>query len=78
VQKWEYCRLHNTGGPGALTVYRGDGAQQFSVKADKTQGDRSDADAARRLIATLGLDGWELVGFEDAYGRNWVFKRPVS
>ncbi len=78
MQKWEYCRIHNSGGPEALIIYRGDRVQRFPVKADKTQGDRSDIDAVQRLIATLGLDGWELVGFEDLYTRNWVFKRPLQ
>jgi hypothetical protein len=80
MQKWEYCSLKDTGDGNVLTIYRADKAQHYPIKRDKVQGDISHQDAFDRLIATLGSDGWELIGFTSFAGHtsNWVFKRPIT
>jgi len=81
MNKWEYCTLFiPVTSTSVLTIYKSDGAQKFSVKRDATIRGDTDSHAVERLVADLGLDGWELISLFTNAGATvqWAFKRPVS
>ena len=69
--QWEHCSYFN----GTLTFFRVTGTITVPVKRDKDRGDHSDTDAYNRIIAQLGLDGWQYVGMNGL--ASW-FKRRIS
>lgn len=76
VQKWEYCRL-NGFGKYSVTVMRPQNTVNIEVKRDKSKGDQSDEDAYHRVIAELGSQGWEAIGYLGQTG-TILFKRPLA
>ena len=78
MQKWEYCFVD----PKVLSALSVNGQKIYSIKMDKTKGDRSDYGAKLRLIAQLGQDGWELVSIQRNVVRtgenDYWFKRLVD
>jgi hypothetical protein len=73
MQQWEYCAVSTAGDPPFLIFYEPTGPRELQVKRDLTKGDASHYDAAARIIAELGLQGWELFNLTEG---TWVFKRP--
>ncbi len=84
MRRWEYCHVLLEFGQRDFSFVRYDvaGAARTRVRKDEASGDEETADAAYRLIAQLGLDGWEMVSGSDALQMNlarlYVFKRPLS
>jgi len=82
MQRWEYAELgyNVTSGHHYLIIFRPDNSEVLEIKRDKTQGDITDADARRRMIANLGLEGWELVNAipSDPSHETLYFKRPLG
>ena len=82
MQKWEYAVYSLTvtqglmGGVSAKVVFlKRPKHEVVEIKADKSQGDRNINDAWPRMLAQMGLDGWELVA---AQGEHLLyFKRPL-
>lgn len=81
MQQWEYCAIHGMQVPvtgGAGPVVRNGSVWKFSVHGvdvRKINGDQSTETA--KLIASLGHDGWEMVGCGSlAAGSVIYFKRP--
>jgi hypothetical protein len=74
VQEWEYCQvnLHTEG--AYVKYFEAAGVRSVNVRKDKAKGDASDKQAGERLIAELGVEGWELVAIDAA--NHWIFKRP--
>lgn len=70
MQRWEYCSVFS----GKVTFYKVSGTVVLAIKRDKAKGDRDDNDAYNRVIAELGLDGWEYAGLNGL--ASW-FKRPL-
>lgn len=68
MQKFEFCTVdlyyHR------LVTFTLTGWKEVRLKKDRKLGDQSDYDAAARVIAQLGFDGWELVGGASAEGRG--------
>jgi hypothetical protein len=78
MQRWEYCHLNQFSKPYNIKYYRATrGADIVEVKRDKTKGDRSDEDACNRILAELGLQGWEAVGHL-GQAATILFKRPLE
>ena len=79
MQKWEYCCLYWY--PFRLRML---GEQEeVRIGHEKAKGDRTSTDAAYRVIAELGLQGWEMVCGDSLLnaakieGQVW-FKRCIS
>jgi hypothetical protein len=75
VQQWEYALLaESPGGPTVmtLTIYRLKGAQKTVYQA--VSYDEGSQALRPRLLAQMGLDGWELVAVTTG---AWHFKRPL-
>ena len=70
MQRWEHCSVFS----GKVTFYKVSGTTALIIKRDKAKGDRDDNDAYNRVIAELGLDGWEFAGMNGL--ASW-FKRPL-
>ena len=68
MQKWEYCGID-----GSTVIYMPpDNIECVKQKVGKQR--ESPAREEVRMIAQLGLDGWEMVG-----GPEWGwFKRPLQ
>lgn len=83
MRRWEYCHVFVGFGAETQKVvrYQVTGPAYTDVRKDEAYGDTDATDAAYRLVAQLGLDGWEMVGASDAnqFGqqRLYVFKRPM-
>lgn len=85
--KWEYCsilQIYQTQFC-SLVTYRNPGPAELMVlERNKEKQDQSNHDTAGRMIAQLGLDGWEMVGVatgDFGYGANasrLYFKRPIG
>jgi len=76
MQQWEYALLaESPGGPTVmtLTVYRLEGAEKTVHRAASY--DEGSRVLLPRLLAQMGLDGWELVAVSTG---AWHFKRPLS
>ena len=73
MQQWEYCLVSTAGDPPFVIFYEPTGPRELQVRRDLTKGDSSHYDAAARIIAELGLQGWELFNLTEG---TWVFKRP--
>ena len=84
MQRWEYASLDivvtNPGGlfqvtSARLILFQYPKAKVIHIQPDKSQGDKNVAEAAFRILAQMGLDGWEMVG---AQGEHILyFKRPI-
>jgi hypothetical protein len=75
MQQWEYATLSESpAGPQVLvlTIYRLHGAETVSHQAKSF--DEGKDMMLPRVIAQLGLDGWEM--FAVGVG-VWHFKRPI-
>lgn len=84
MQRWEYCHVFVEFGAKefGFVRYGTAGDDRTRIRKDAAFGDEDTADTAQRLIAQLGLDGWEMVGGSDAFygvgsARLYVFKRPL-
>lgn len=82
MAKWEYSILYDDQEDSFFTLCTVDGGNTVPVEADGTKGDRNHRDAGMRLMARLGLDGWEMVAItqsdEPPYSRRRYFKRQIS
>ncbi len=82
MQKWEYCRLLYDGTSRDYwhILYKPEGHVTLRVRRDEAKGDKDDTSAWWRMIAELGLDGWELAtSYEDSHGSHHLyFTRPLS
>ena len=76
MQRWEYCHLNRFSKPYTIYFYQPSGTRVFEVKRDKSKGDGDDDAACLRMIAELGMQGWEAVGHLGQTG-TILFKRPV-
>lgn len=88
MQRWEYASLDiSVANPGKflqstaarLVLYRSPKGTVIHLRADKSKGDKNVAEAAFRILAEMGLDGWEMVAtsYEPQSGGILYFKRPV-
>ena len=77
VQKWEYCRLNGFGKYSVTVMTTLLGTKNIEVKRDKSKGDQTDEDAYCRVIAELGSQGWEAIGYLGQTG-TILFKRPLA
>jgi hypothetical protein len=75
MEKWEICFVDTM--YHSLVEYTPGGLKETRIKKDKSLEDDSKVHATARLIARLGVEGWELVnGFGDV-GKILFFKRRV-
>ncbi len=81
MQKWEFAELgyDYNGGYHYLILFKTSGSEVLDLKRDKNLGDKTNADARRRMMAQLGLQGWELVSSHagSPYVETLYFKRPL-
>jgi hypothetical protein len=88
--KYEYCELFQSETAGSRLGFTS-GALHYRVFGvdgfikDEKKGSARDEKLLTRLIAWLGLQGWELVAvattLQPGYafsGVRWVFKRPIN
>jgi len=85
MQKWEYAAVTMTITNVSSIFQRTDarlfffgpaGHRRIDIKQDKSQGDEDTVQAVFRIIAQLGMDGWELAASQ---GEGLLyFKRPLS
>ncbi len=74
----EYCELWWADGYRPhLTFYKPLGAENVAVGQDDTQGNSDSWDALQRIVAELGLSGWELVSAAH-HGAGLLFKRNLQ
>ena len=88
MQKWEYCSVQISWfgqNPTMKASWRHcatTGSKGGELSREKKMSDKDAWDAAYRLIAQLGLEGWEMIGISNygfTYERidtHW-FKRPL-
>lgn len=82
VQLWEYCVV-SAGGPVSVVVlYRAQGSEWRHIEPEPTRGERTAAEAVPRVIAEMGLAGWELVNAVpvvavEGASTEYFFKRPL-
>lgn len=69
MQRWEYCHVFVEFGQRShkFVRYLASGPEITDVYKDEAHGDRDALGAALRLVALLGLDGWEMVSGSDAF-----------
>ncbi len=75
MQKGEYCEVFVYDN-SSVTFFQPNPLNLIELKKDKSMGDRTDRDAARRYIAHLGLEGLEMVGRLTGDAQI-MFKRPI-
>lgn len=79
MQKYEFCSIRRRWNKKSwrwwLVSYTQTGELEARLKRDKAKGDRSANDASARIIAQLGLDGWEVTA---ALGGELFFQRPIE
>ncbi|HEY7125202.1 MAG TPA: hypothetical protein VH540_14715 [Ktedonobacterales bacterium] len=82
MQRWEYAIYDITvtqgmlGGTSAKVVFlKHPRREVLEIKPDKSQGDRNIHDAWMRVLAQMGIEGWELAATQGEH--IWVFKRPI-
>jgi|SRR6266568_6405236 len=79
VQKWEYAALTMPDSRTVLLIFfKIPHSEVHRLGTDKAMGDRNIADVQARVMAQLGLDGWEIAasGGEDTTA-TLTFKRPL-
>ena len=59
-ERWEFCYVDLL--RHEVTRLSNQGLDQKKIKKDKLREEDTKDDATARFIATLGLEGWELVG----------------
>lgn len=83
MRSWEYCMV-SAGGPVSVVVsFRVQGSEWRHIEPDPGRGERTAAEAVPRVIAELGLEGWELVNAlpvitPEGASTDYFFKRPLS
>jgi len=77
MQKWEYCTVLKIVQPSQFILFTGEGdnvqqeARQNSASMDPT----SQAMEVQKFLATMGNEGWELVGGD---GTRLFFRRGAE
>ena len=65
-ERWELCRVtvntNQSWESQSFELWHPYRVERRQIKPDKDYSDQSSVDAARRLMAQLSLEGWELVG----------------
>jgi hypothetical protein len=74
MERWEYCFVDMLNHD--VHYITTEGLKLQKVKRDKTLEDDNKDDATARLIAHLGLAGWELVNAGGGVRPILYFKRP--
>ena len=81
MHKWEFAELgyDYNGSHHFLIIFKTSDSQVLELKRDKNLGDKTNADARRRMMAQMGLQGWELVSSHagSPYVETLYFKRPL-
>ncbi len=81
MQKWEYAELayDDDGSYHYLILFNTSGTQIINLTSDENLGARTRADARRRTMAQLGLQGWELANSYSSspHIETLYFKRPL-
>lgn len=76
MEKWEFCYVdcfrHD------MVRFTPDGAVEKKLKKDKTRDGDSKGEATARVVAWLGLEGWELAGGAWDAGPILFFRRRVA
>ena len=72
--RWEYCYIKPGFPDWEFVSMTPDVLKRYEVRKDKSKGDKEVWDPINRLVAQLGLDGWEMCGVGPS-GDLW-FKRP--
>jgi hypothetical protein len=73
MQKWEYCYIDRY--MAHVRNFTPGGPSDAQIRADGAMGDQTVDDAIARLVANLGLNGWEMVGYDV---KGIYFKRPLA
>jgi hypothetical protein len=82
MPRWEYCQVFASRleDEGELVFLAEEGLKRAEFKRDRTLGDKNAMDAAGRVIAKLGNEGWDLIGGTPDVGTRgatgFLFKRP--
>ena len=73
MQQYEFCTVHMSA--CYLEWFTPNEIKRVAYHKDRARGDREDQDAIKRVIAQLGMEGWQLVNVSsDIY----YFQRPLS
>ncbi len=75
--RWQYALMY---WPQMQLVFCGSPASEgYTIKADKSIGEKSDLEAWHRVLAELGSEGWELTAALP-YGNSaeLYLRRPVA
>ncbi len=76
MDRWEYCLVDMLGHD--IHYITADGLKRQKIKRDKSLAEDSRDDATARLIAHLGLAGWELVNASGGIRPILYLKRRLA
>jgi hypothetical protein len=76
MERWEICYVDVV--RHEITTMTPEGKEEKRIKRDKSLEDDSKGNATARLIAQLGLEGWELTNGTWNVGPVLFFKRRIE